>query len=79
MAPRGLPVLHHLACFGGTGSGKSTLLKGMIASAIAVGHGVTVVEPHGPLISELLDSHIPKYRLRDVIYLKASDPKRAIS
>ena len=44
----------HLAVFGGTGSGKSTLLKGMIADDIAAGHGVTVVDPHGQLVEDIL-------------------------
>ena len=69
----------HLACFGGTGSGKSTLLKGMIADDIKAGHGVTVVDPHGQLVEDILANHIPKSRLRDVIWLKASDPERAIA
>src|SRR5260370_13241171 len=69
----------HLACFGGTGSGKSTLLKGIIASDIAAGHGVTVVDPHGQLVEDLLANHIPNRRLRDVIYVKASDPERSVA
>ena len=46
--------------FGGSGSGKSTLLRNMLAGDIAAGHGVTVVDPHGQLIDEILENHIPR-------------------
>ena len=69
----------HMSVFGTSGAGKSSMLCGMIASDILAGHGVTVVDPHGQLIDELLDCHIPKSRLRDVIYLKAADADRAMA
>ncbi len=49
----------HLAMFGGSGSGKSTLMRNMIAEDIAAGHGVTVVDPHGQLVEDILENHIP--------------------
>src|SRR5579884_170508 len=83
---RGQPVAivpdarrRHLAIFGGSGSGKSTLLRNMIAADIAAGHGVTVVDPHGQLVEEILDNHIPRYRTNDVIYFNAKDRERALS
>jgi hypothetical protein len=69
----------HLAVFGGSGSGKSTLLRNMLAGDIAAGHGVTVVDPHGQLVEELLDNHIPRHRTNDVIYFNPKDPKRAFA
>jgi len=69
----------HLAIFGGTGSGKSTLLRNMIASDIAAGVGVTVVDPHGQLVDDILDNHIPRHRTNDVIYLNPKDHERAIA
>jgi hypothetical protein len=68
-----------MAVFGGTGSGKSTLLRNMIASDIAVGHGVTVVDPHGQLVEDILDNHVPRSRTNDVIYVNPKDPDRALS
>ncbi|MGA8348703.1 MAG: hypothetical protein WB773_13035, partial [Isosphaeraceae bacterium] len=50
------------AVFGGSGSGKSTLFRNMLAIDIAAGHGVTVVDPHGQLVDDLLDHHIPRGR-----------------
>ena len=67
----------HLAVFGGTGSGKSTLFRNMIAGDIAAGHGVTVVDPHGQLVEEIIENHIPRYRTNAVIYFNPKDRERA--
>jgi hypothetical protein len=69
----------HLAVFGGSGSGKSTLLRNMLAGDIAAGHGVTVVDPHGQLIDEILDNHIPRHRTNDVVYFNPKDRDRAFA
>jgi Type IV secretion-system coupling protein DNA-binding domain len=69
----------HLALFGGTGSGKSTLLRNMIAEDIAAGHGVSVVDPHGQLVEDILENHIPRHRTNDVIYFNPKDRKRAFA
>jgi hypothetical protein len=69
----------HLALFGGTGSGKSTLLRNMIAEDIAGGHGVTVVDPHGQLVEDILENHIPRHRTNDVIYFNPKDRERAFA
>jgi hypothetical protein len=69
----------HLALFGGTGSGKSTLLRNMLAEDIAAGHGVTVVDPHGQLVEDILENHIPRHRTNDVIYFNPKDRERAFA
>jgi hypothetical protein len=69
----------HLAVFGGSGSGKSTLFRNMLAGDIAAGHGVTVVDPHGQLVEELLENHIPRHRTNDVIYFNPKDQERAFA
>src|SRR6202521_2459634 len=69
----------HLAVFGGSGSGKSTLFRNMLAVDIAAGHGVTVVDPHGQLVDEILENHIPRRRTNDVIYFNPKDLKRAFA
>jgi len=68
----------HLAIFGATGAGKSTLMRNMIAWDIAAGAGVSVVDPHGQLIDDILDHHIPSSRTSDVIYFNPKDSERAI-
>ena len=65
-------LLRHVACFGGTGTGKSTLLRNMALDLIGMGIGVTVMEPHGSLISDLMAS-IPAERLDDVVLIRFSD------
>src|ERR1700691_6145972 len=69
----------HLALFRGTGSGKSTLLRNMLAEDIAAGHGVTVVDPHGQLVEDILENHIPRHRTNDVIYFNPKDQERAFA
>jgi hypothetical protein len=69
----------HLAVFGGSGSGKSTLLRNMLAGDIAAGHGVTVVDPHGQLVDEILTNHIPRHRTNDVVYFNPKDHARAFA
>src|ERR1035441_9311239 len=58
----------HVGIFGATGAGKSSLMRNMIASDIAEGMGVTVVDPHGQLCEDILENHIPRHRTNDVIY-----------
>lgn len=67
----------HMAVFGKSGTGKTTLLRNMIVSDIYAGHGVTVVDPHGSLIEDLLGI-IPRSRTNDVIYLNPADPTHVI-
>jgi len=69
----------HLAVFGGSGSGKSTLFRNMLAVDIAAGHGVTVVDPHGQLVDEILENHIPRHRTNDIIYFNPKDRERAFA
>jgi hypothetical protein len=59
----------HIAIIGKTGTGKSTLLHRLIASDIARGRGVCVIDPHGHLIQSVLRTSIPPERHRDVVIL----------
>jgi len=45
----------------------------MIAWDIDNGAGVTVVDPHGQLTNEILESHIPRSRKNDVIVFDPTD------
>jgi hypothetical protein len=45
----------HMAIFGKSGVGKTTLLRNMIAHDISAGLGVTVIDPHGSLIRDVLE------------------------
>lgn len=67
----------HVYIVGGTGTGKTTLLKYMLVQDIRKGRGVTVIDPHGDLATDLLN-YIPKRRLKDVIYFNPSDYKRPV-
>ena len=61
----------HCAIWGKSGVGKSTLLKTICVQHIRGGGGLTVIDPHGDLVEDLLD-FIPVERTNDVILL---DPK----
>ena len=67
----------HVSIFGKSGVGKTTLLRNMITWDIYHHLGVTVIDPHGGLIEEILQT-IPRERTNDVIYINPQDPKRAI-
>ncbi|MFA6136000.1 MAG: type IV secretion system DNA-binding domain-containing protein [Candidatus Paceibacterota bacterium] len=62
----------HTYVIGKTGTGKSAMLHNMIIQDIANGEGLCVVDPHGELVEELLDS-IPEKRKEDVIYFNPAD------
>jgi len=67
----------HIAIFGKSGVGKTTLMRNMIACDLFCGEGVTVIDPHGSLIEDLLNV-IPRERTNDVIYFNPKDTFRAL-
>lgn len=67
----------HMAIFGKSGVGKTTLMRNMIVADLPAGNGLTVVDPHGALVEDLLDA-IPRHRTNDVIYINPADPSRVI-
>lgn len=64
--------LRHLHAVGPTGTGKSTLLLNLITQDIALGRGVTVLDPKGDLVADILE-RIPERRRGDVIVVDATD------
>lgn len=62
----------HLYVVGKSGSGKSTLITNIARQDIERGDGVCVIDPHGDLVSDLLDC-IPEGRINDTIYFNVSD------
>jgi hypothetical protein len=66
-----------LYILGKTGMGKSTLLANIVISDIRAGEGVAVVDPHGQLVEEVL-AYIPDHRIKEVIYINATDTERPI-
>lgn len=63
---------HHLYVVGKSGTGKTTLLRNLILQDIVAGHGVGVIDPHGDLVSDVLD-HIPSNRIEQVAYFNPAD------
>src|SRR5262249_44649322 len=62
----------HLYLVGKTGAGKSTLICNMASHDIEAGYGLALIDPHGDLAEQILDS-VPSTRIRDVIYFDPSD------
>lgn len=69
----------HVATFGASGAGKSTLFRNLAAVAIANDNGITVIDPHGQLVEEIAENHIPRHRTNDVVYMNFKDATRAIA
>src|SRR4051812_39584049 len=67
----------HCAIFGKSGVGKTTLLRNMAVADLDAGNGLTVIDPHGSLIEDLLEA-IPRHRTNDVIYINPAEPLRVI-
>jgi hypothetical protein len=62
----------HMYIVGKTGTGKSTLIENMASHDIEAGYGVALIDPHGDLAEQILDS-VPSARFNDVMYLNPSD------
>jgi DNA helicase HerA-like ATPase len=70
--------IRHFAVLGKSGVGKTTLFRNMIVSDLCSGVGVTVLDPHGGLVNDLL-SLIPRHRANDVIRLFESEASASTS
>jgi excisionase family DNA binding protein len=64
--------MRHTYVIGASGTGKSTLLLNLIVQDIRNGEGITVLDPHGDLIDQIL-GYVPEGRLQDVVLLDPSD------
>ncbi|MFI5405263.1 MAG: type IV secretory system conjugative DNA transfer family protein [Nitrososphaerales archaeon] len=69
--------LRHMHVIGGTGTGKSSLLLNLITQDIERGRGISVLDPHGDLIEEII-THVPEERLKDVVLVDPSDSEYPI-
>lgn len=67
----------HMAIFGKSGTGKTTLMRNMLIADLLSGNGLTVIDPHGSLVEDLLTA-IPRHRTSDVIYLNPAHPDRVV-
>ena len=68
----------HTYVVGKSGVGKSVLLCNMAVQDIQNGEGVCVIDPHGDLISDILD-RIPPERAEDVIVFSPGDLERPMA
>lgn len=67
----------HCYVIGATGTGKSTLLYNMISQDIESGQGLCMIDPHGDLYEQLMNS-VPKHRAKDVILMDLADLQYAV-
>jgi DNA helicase HerA-like ATPase len=64
--------VRHTYVVGASGTGKSTFLLNTIIQDIENGHGLGVLDPHGDLISDIIE-RIPERRHKDVVLVDPSD------
>lgn len=64
----------HMYILGQTGTGKSGLLELLTLSDIYYNQGFAIIDPHGDYATSVI-KHIPKHRIKDVIYFNPSDEK----
>ncbi len=62
----------HLYIIGKSGVGKSKLLELLVRQDVAYGHGLCFLDPHGDVISEILN-FIPQNRIKDVVIIDPTD------
>jgi len=65
-------LVQHSHIIGATGVGKSTLLANLTLEKINKGVGVTLFDPHGDIVEDIL-LRIPEHRKEDVIIIDPSD------
>lgn len=68
----------HTYIVGATGVGKSTLIFNMITQDIRNGEGVALIDPHGDLYRQVIES-IPRERVRDVVLVDFSDFENTVA
>lgn len=68
----------HTYIIGKSGVGKSVLLANMAVQDIQNGEGVCVIDPHGDLISDILE-RVPPERAEDVIIFSPADLERPMA
>jgi len=68
----------HTYIVGKTGVGKTALLRNMALQDIERGEGITIIDPHGEFVEDILDS-IPSFRINDVVYFNPADIDYPIS
>jgi len=68
----------HINIIGKTRVGKTTFMHNLIHQDIAAGKGVGVIDPHGDLITAILERSIPSSREKDVILFDLADTAHPI-
>lgn len=58
----------HMYVIGKTGTGKSTLLKTMVLQDVLAGRGLALLDPHGDLVTEILD-RTPEHLRSRIVHL----------
>lgn len=69
--PEGLRA-QHVHLIGRSGTGKSSVMETMVLQDIEKGHGVVVLDPHGPLVQRVL-CLLPESQIERVIYINPGD------
>jgi hypothetical protein len=68
----------HMNIIGKTRVGKTTFMHNLIRQDIAAGRGVAVIDPHGDLIRDILETSIPPEREEDVVPFDLADTRHPV-
>ncbi len=68
----------HIYTVGKSGVGKTKLLELLIRQDISYGHGLCLIDPHGDVVSAVLD-YVPEERVEDVVWIDPSDTNFPVS
>lgn len=64
---------NHIRIVGKTGVGKSSLMYDLIMQDIRKGYGVAVIDPHGSLVQNILETEMTPEEMQRVVVLDLSD------
>lgn len=64
--------LKHTHIIGATGTGKSTLIANLILQDISNSIGITLLDPHGDLVDDII-ARVPAHRMQDIVLIDPTD------
>src|SRR3989339_858068 len=71
-------VARHIYIMGQTGTGKTTLIKTIVSDCLKQNEGLTVIDPHGDLVDDILKI-IPSGKKKRLLLINPADIKNSVT